>query len=573
VQRELAALFDATLHAVVALRAGRIVYANAAFVELAGQSSMLRGKMLAELVVASQREEVERWMAQDPAPLAVVIQTKSGMRAEMTALQFAWGGYSLLLLRSRQLVPSRRHVPTVPQNATADRPLWDVLERAGTGFWLVDNLGRTLVVNAHAAELLSTTMDALYGATLFDHLGLDVTGLPNGVHHIPLVKGDGVRVLEATWSQFHNEEGEPAGLFVLLRDITAHRQVVQELERSEGRFRALTETTPCAVCIMAPLGPVYEVNSAAERMFGYSRQEWMGGMVRAEHVCPDPHQLGTLLERLRRDGRLTTELLMQRRDGSRFLASASCTRVTQGKDELLAMAIWEPGLFAPAQSPSVMGQAHLLEIVRRIHDLAQKPLVSLHALLDMARQDAAQSVESIPAHLDGLERTSLRLSALLDDLYRLSSLTQDVFRPERTNLEDVVRAVATGVQPWLKERGATLQVMKPLPAVDADPRLLQSALSLMIVRLGARVPEGFPAHLTVGSVPRSHYMEVFVSAADASSPVPPDRLQSWLNLSNANDDGIALASIQRVAELHGGHFTVQFVDPCVRLVLSLPREV
>ena len=65
-----------------------------------------------------------------------------------------------------------------------------------------------------------------------------------------------------------------------IRDISERREREEQLRRSEARLRATVETSLDCVIGMDREGRVIEFNAAAERCFGYSRDQVVGRVLR-----------------------------------------------------------------------------------------------------------------------------------------------------------------------------------------------------------------------------------------------------------------------------------------------------
>ena len=83
-----------------------------------------------------------------------------------------------------------------------------------------------------------------------------------------------------------DERGEITGIVGVSRDITQRRVSQQALAESEARFRTLFESSPDAVFVESEAGVVLDVNLAAARLHGTTREDLIGKHV-AELVPPE----------------------------------------------------------------------------------------------------------------------------------------------------------------------------------------------------------------------------------------------------------------------------------------------
>lgn len=138
------------------------------------------------------------------------------------------------------------------------------------------------------------------------------------------LRKDGSEVnIQASTSVIKDENGIPIGVVSVNRDITERKRVEDALRESENRFRSLIEAAPIATVITNAQGQITLINSQAEVVLGYARDEIVGQPVeilipsasRMRHpgfrnsYMADPH--------IRRMG-ATKDLTALRKDGSEF---------------------------------------------------------------------------------------------------------------------------------------------------------------------------------------------------------------------------------------------------------------
>lgn len=101
-----------------------------------------------------------------------------------------------------------------------------------------------------------------------------------------LLRKDGSRFpAELSASVIRGADGQPATFIGVVRDVTWRRRSEEALRESEARKAAILNTALDAIITIDQQGRVLEFNPAAERMFGYTREEVLGHQM-AEMIVP-----------------------------------------------------------------------------------------------------------------------------------------------------------------------------------------------------------------------------------------------------------------------------------------------
>ena len=136
--------------------------------------------------------------------------------------------------------------------------------------------------------------------------------------------------VEITLSPVETEQGHFTAAAV--RDISSRLAAERALREAEAHFRALIELAPDAILVAQIGGLLLEANSAACRLFGYSREEFFArGLfdVVASHEVP---RLQELKQSMLHDGNTHTgEWLMRHKDGSVFPTEVSANILPNGR--------------------------------------------------------------------------------------------------------------------------------------------------------------------------------------------------------------------------------------------------
>jgi diguanylate cyclase (GGDEF)-like protein/PAS domain S-box-containing protein len=132
-----------------------------------------------------------------------------------------------------------------------------------------------------------------------------------------------------------NAAGSVAAFVGSITDITDRRIAEEELRESESRFHHFFSMSPMVLLITRmDDGRIVDVNTAFERVSGWSRDEVVGRTVLDIGLWPDPERRAALVERAKREGQLRNfELRLRNRDGELrdVLASLDVVRLA-GED-------------------------------------------------------------------------------------------------------------------------------------------------------------------------------------------------------------------------------------------------
>lgn len=147
----------------------------------------------------------------------------------------------------------------------------------------------------------------------------------------------GRRYLHIDYIPHRDDHGKVDGFYSVMRNLT-------ELKEAEEKFRTLVETSPQAIILHDANGKIAIVNSEAEHIFGYRRQELIGQPV--EILMPARFRHKHVGERqaymhkpIVRPMGAVSELYAQRKDGSEFPVEISLSPVETAQGVLVSSTI------------------------------------------------------------------------------------------------------------------------------------------------------------------------------------------------------------------------------------------
>jgi PAS domain S-box-containing protein len=203
------------------------------------------------------------------------------------------------------------------------------------------NSGAERIFGYSAAEMVGQSASLLRPPSSETEIGRLTTRISRGErieHRVVRLRKDGTAVtLISNSTPIRDAEGAVIGTATIAHDL-------DEQERADAVFRSLLEAAPDAMVCVNDQGVISLVNTQAEQLFGYPRQELIGKGVellvpdrsKAEHPAhraqyfadPEPRQMGA-----------AGELVARRRDGTEFVAEIALSAIDTQDGTLVSATI------------------------------------------------------------------------------------------------------------------------------------------------------------------------------------------------------------------------------------------
>jgi PAS domain S-box-containing protein len=330
--------------------------------------------------------------------------------------------------------------------------------------------------------------------------------------------------------------------------------------RMEERFRGLLESVPDAIVIVNSRGEIDMVNSQAERLFGYARQELLGRPV--EMLVPERFQTQHREHRTRyfaeaqvRPMGVKLDLYARRRDGSEFPVEISLSPV-DGEETLVTAVIRDISerkreAEALARSNTELKQfayfaSHdLQEPLRAVGGFCQLLAEKYHGQLD------AQGQQWLGYIVDGAKH----MQALVEGLLRFSRVEAEGKAFVAGPAADIVAEGVRNLDAMIRESGAEITCGE-LPSLQADPWQLVTVFQNLIGN-AIKFRSKEPPRIRV-SAERNGTDWVF-QVRDNGIGIDPkhhDRIFVMFQRLHRREvypgTGIGLALCKRIVERHGG---------------------
>ncbi|MBA5778064.1 PAS domain S-box protein [Stappia sp. F7233] len=289
---------------------GKIEFVNPAIERMFRCSGTeLVGAGISRLVPVERRDLLKIVAAKPPASGVAVAIDAEGVRGEgeyfpleISLTEYRFGGRRLFAALFRDVSERRTAENRVHE---AEARLREAIEFLPDAFVLYDADDRLVICNERYRELYRTSADLIVPGMRFEHIIRQ--GANRGQYRIP--EGDREAWIRRRMDMHRNPPEEPLeqnlddgrwlrvferrmpdGRTVGFRiDITELKLRQAELERSEGRLRALVSGALDAIIILDEACHVVDFNPAAERISGYRRDEIVGRPV-VGTLVPERHR-------------------------------------------------------------------------------------------------------------------------------------------------------------------------------------------------------------------------------------------------------------------------------------------
>jgi PAS domain S-box-containing protein len=260
-------------------------------------------------------------------------------------------GLGIALLGGRMQSGRRRALRRAATAATEREKLRVTLGSIGDAVAVTDAEGKVVSLNGVAQTLTGWLQEAAAGRPLEEVFVItnETTGLPveNPVarvlregrvvglaNHTVLTARDGTRrPIDDSAAPIRAADGSIIGVVLVFRDVTEQRRAERELRQSEARKGAILETALDCIITCDRDGNVLEFNPAAERTFGYCREDVVGKDM-ADLIVPpalrERHRAGMAQVLAGGGGRMLgrrIEMLARRADGTEFPVELAITRI------------------------------------------------------------------------------------------------------------------------------------------------------------------------------------------------------------------------------------------------------
>ena len=465
-----------------------------------------------------------------------------------------------------------------------------LLDSTDTGFYGMDTEGNCTFINLAGARMLGYKVSELVGKQIHEMVHYQrrdkspypqaqcpiytasISGKTAKADDEIFWRRDGTPVSVEYSSSPISIDGKHRGAVVAFADITQRLLAQRAIKESEERKAAVLRSTLDTIITMDSEGYIVEFNPAAERAFGYSREEVVGECL-ADIIIPeryrDAHHAG--LARYNATGEAHVlgqrlELPAKRKDGTEFQAELTITRsdvdgnptftgvmrdITERKKQ---EAEREQLIKALARSNQELDQFAYVAS----HDL-KAPLRGIANLSQWIEEDLGDTLSGENREQMGLLRGRVhRMEALIDGILQYSRAGRVKAKPEPIDTGALVRDVVELIAP---PEPIAIDVAPDMPQVTAEKVPLQQVFMNLIGNAIKHAGADSP-RVSVSWEDAGPFYEFTVrDNGQGIAPQYHERIFGIFQTLEARDKvegtGIGLSVVQKIVDAKGGRVWVE----------------
>ncbi len=389
-----------------------------------------------------------------------------------------------------------------------------------------------------------------------------------------------------------------------IRDISERREREEQLRRSEARLRATVETSLDCVIGMDREGRVIEFNAAAERCFGYSRNQVLGRVL-AEMIIPEryrkPHAEGRARYERTGEARVLDQQVQataQRADGTEFPVELTISEAESAEGRIFIAYLRDVTVARQAEKErqrleGQLRQAQKMEAIGQLtggvaHDF-NNILASVMGYVVLAEERATDTGDAKSAeYLDQALASCRRARDLIKQMLTFSRGGRG--EPRALSLAAVVR---DGLPMLRSALPSTLEIEVAVDDSVAAVLMDEVQAHQVLLNLAINARDASPASgrikIAVASVDVVdaacsscrhvvHGRHIELSVADSGRGIEPDLLERifdpfFTTKGPGKGSGMGLATVHGIVHEHRGHIIVdtQPGQGCVFRIL-LPQH-
>ena len=377
---------------------------------------------------------------------------------------------------------------------------------------------------------------------------------------------------------FTDEHGNQKYLYIS-RDITERKKAEKALKESEEKYRSLYENSPNAVVLTNEKGLILDINSSAERILGYKREDIIGknytefNMVTYDQISTIKNKYKDLLNGIKPK---SIELQIKRKNGNISWISFQSSMIKIDKEIIIESICQDITNKKKAENLIIEENKRLMElnkiknefISRASHEL-KTPITSIYGgsqiLMELYKdQTCSDAIEFIEL----INRGGKRLKLLVDNLLDASRIDSDKLRLnlQSENITQIIRDSTIEIRYLAYKRNIIIEQHLPETVnIVVDKIRIEQVITNLISNAIKNTPRKGIILLVLEDKPDSVLFEVKDSGIGLTEKEMDKLFRKFGKIErigpkmdiDIEGSGLGLYISKEIIDLHGGNIWVE----------------
>jgi len=489
-------------------------------------------------------------------------------------------------------VTARKQAEETLQNEFAFRRA--IEEAIPSGIAVADPNGRQTYVNRAFCEMVGWSETELVGAmppyvywpleereAIREAFQKTIQGeVPSGGFELRFCRRDGERFnILVTPVPLRDSHGTLTGWLASMVDITERKRIEQKLQESEMQYRLLFETNPQPMWVYEIESMAFlEVNEAAVRHYGYSREEFLSMTINEIRPPEDIPKLAQknadalkevalglrsagVWRHRKKDGtiidvEITRSPISFKGRKALLILASDVTERRRAEEERVSLLAREQQARQEAEAANRAKDEFLATVS---HEL-RTPLNAIYGWARMLQMGDLDR-ETVTSAYETIERNAKAQAQLIDDLLDVSRIIAGKLRLDVRSIElkPVIEAAIETVQPAADAKGITLEsrLDEEIGPISGDPDRLQQIVWNLLSNAIKFTPSGGRVEIRLNRADAAVQIDVRDTGIGIHSEFLPYVFDRFRQAERASTRfygglGLGLAIVRHLVELHGG---------------------
>ncbi len=452
------------------------------------------------------------------------------------------------------------------------------LDLAGVMFVALNTKGEVSLINQKGLEILGYEKDELIGKDWFEtclpeYLRVEVKAIFQKLmaseielieyHDNPVLTKSGLE----RFMSWHNiiltdEKIQPIGTLSSGQDITDRKITEEALHDSEARIRAILETAVDGIITINDTGSIETVNSAVEKLFGYTENEVIGKNVSILMPAPFQKEHNSYISSYLKTGEkkilcIGRKGVAQHKDGTTFPIRISVSEFFLDNKRMFTGIIHDISEEKELQQQILQSErlAVIGKMAAKVAHEVRNPLssISLNAELleDELNSDAPINKKESNALLKSMIREIDRVTSLTDEYLQFSRLPES--QPLKACLNDLIEEMLKLLIQELKQKNIKLE--HECLAEKLILPLDRSQIRRVLLNIIRNAIESMPKGGTLKIWTEKAEQNATIYITDSGIGIPEDKVKNIFNpffTTKELGTGLGLAISQQIVSEHFG---------------------